>query len=171
MKTALIVLAALIPFFAKAQYQESPKKGIQELSTGILLSAVGTETFKKNVPFDATGSFVASINLIRKNTHHHLFIGPKDTSLTTLNGYLLPRNWDVYCLYSRKLGTGDQYLSVGIEKVLPISKNGEAVLFYEIGNSLTGTWSASFGLIGHMYHILYSRERIAERRAQRNGKG
>ena len=158
MKKLLLVFATCLPFLAQAQETKEPdstseKRGIKEFTLGIMVTSLASRPFDKG-PFLMSWTFAPSLNILTSHTHDHIMFDVGNNTIETLNGFLLPRTWDVYTFLSENLTTSQGYGSIGIEKVLPVHANFEFVFFGEVGTDFKGTNSVTFGLVMHPYFSL-----------------
>lgn len=58
-------------------------------------------------------------------------------SVGMLNGYFLPKNWDVYLVYSHGLSDKSNYAGIGVEKMEKIG-NLKLFEFIELGTGFKG---------------------------------
>jgi len=136
---ALMLLTATI-------FGQDSKKFFQKVQTGMIAGVSGTTLFTDiEKPFDLGYCLMANVTAVTPWTYHNLMYG-FDNSLKSLSGYFLPRNLDVYTVYSRSLNSGQNYLGLGIEKMLQ-ANSVSFFLFYEGGIDFKGNESLTIGIL------------------------
>lgn len=155
----VMLIGLLILAHTTSTFAQDSKLSIQKITCGAILTVGTTASFPlQEKPFSTWYGLSPAINIITKKTHHHIMYGTGDNSIQTLNGYFLPKSCDVYMLFSQNLNNFKQeYLSVGIEKVVPAGDHAIFVFFGEVGTNLQGKQSMSFGLIIHPQIKLWKR--------------
>lgn len=141
----IIFIALLV--VANTTFAQKSEKFIKDIDAGLILANVASTSFEKgDKPFSYGHNLMASVTLMTSKTFHNFMYGFGDNSVTTLNGYFLPRNWDTYIVYSKNLSTGGNYLGTGVEKMEKIGKV-KFFEFCEIGTGFSGHPSLTLGLL------------------------
>lgn len=153
-----LIIVLVINFSLFAQTSASSKKLFQSVTAGAVLGAFGYTTFSGGKqPFDLSFNFSPSVIVFTPRTYHSTMYGLASNSVSSLNGYFLPKNWDVYALYAKTLHTGGNYLGVGAEKML-IAGDLKCFLLAEFGTDFKGTKILSFGFLISGQRALWKRK-------------
>jgi hypothetical protein len=122
----------------------------QTITGGFVATSVASTSFLKGEkPFKLGFNLFPDIAVATSKTIHRIRYGFSDNSVRSFNAYFLPKDWDVYVLYSKTLHTGKNYLGCGVEKMLKLNDNIKFFLFSEIGTDFQkkNSLSLSFGLL------------------------
>jgi hypothetical protein len=157
MKKQLGIVVLLITSTIIMNAQNDSTKFIQKIYGGMIVGTVASNTFSgNNPPFSMSYGLLANVTIITPKTYHNLMYGFVNNSARLLNGYFLPKNWDAYLLYSKVLNANQNYLALGIEKMIK-ADNVNLFLFSELGTDLKGTKILSFGVLISAQNILWKR--------------
>ena len=164
MKKLVLVLAFYLPLLAQAQEAKesdstTDKRLIKEFTLGIMVTSTAAHAFGDKTPFLLSWTFAPCISLVTEHTQDNIMLDVGNNSIQTLNGYLLPKDWDVYCFLTKSLSLKDAYGSIGIEKALFVAKRVEFVFYGELGTDFRGTNSVAIGLLMHPYLSLLKDEK------------
>ena len=126
MKKRIITIVLAILFGAtETNAQVHSTKFFQEITGGIIISKVASYYFLKDTSELAANFFLNAAFFTRFKTFHHFRYGVGDSSLRTQNGYLLPKDLDVYVIYSKNLKNGGNYFACGAEKMIEVKTKKE----------------------------------------------
>ncbi len=168
----MLLISFISLSIAKAQEQkEKHSFKVEYITLGAMLTGgVSYAHIPDEKPFAWFYTVSPSLNLITTKTHHHVMYEVISNSFQTLNGYLLPRNWDIYCFYQKNLKDPDQYGSIGIEKVIVPDKAEwlDIVFFIEAGTDFHGLTSYSTGITLHPQWIFFDRSTVLKKVPQIN---
>ena len=140
----LILISVL--FIAKTSFAQV----IKDVSAGLISSSVASTNFdNKKKSFEFGQGISASFALVTKKTVHNLMYNFGRNSVGMLNGYFLPKNWDVYVVYSYGLGDKSNYTGVGIEKMEKIGKL-KLFEFLELGTGFRGKPIFTVGFLANL---------------------
>lgn len=123
MKTKIFILF-FMAFLNKSQGQETLVQHTKKLSISVY-----SGMFTGTPNFDVGFTMPLSLNYETSHTHHHLQIDPITRSVIFLNGYLLPKNYDVYLYTSKYIKAPGGLAIVGIEKYFQIGEIGGLAFF------------------------------------------
>jgi len=162
MKKLTIVFAILLIIANVASAQSDSTKFFQKITGGVILGTFAEASFHGDkMPFSLGYNLSPVITFVTPKTYHNILYGFGNNSLRSLNGYFLKKDWDVYFIYSGILHTGDNYLGVGIEKMIKFENKKAGVKFFlltELGTDFKGNRFLSFGLLMYPFCQLWKRE-------------
>ena len=154
-----LLICAPLPLLVKSQ-EAMKGEFIKGFTTGVMLTSAATHNFGDKDPFTTGWTFAPSMNVFTAKTHDHIMYDCGSNSIETLNGWLLPKNWDIYTFLSKSLATKDFYSSIGIEKLLPVTESFKFIFFIGLGTNFTGTQSITIGLVAHPQLSLKKKRQI-----------
>lgn len=172
-KVIMLLISFISLSIAKAQEQKEKSSffKVEYITVGVMLTGgVSYTHIPGEKPLALFYTVSPSLNLVTTKTHDHVMYEVVSNSFQTLNGYLLPRNWDIYCFYQKNLKTPDQYGSIGIEKVIVPDKAEwlDIVFFIEAGTDFSGLASYSTGITLHPQWIFFDRSKTLKKVPQIN---
>ncbi len=122
-------------------------KLIEDVNVGAIVSTTASTTFEEGPkPFDVSHGISLSVAFGTKKTVHNFMYGFGSNSVAMLNAYFLPKNWDVYAVFSKNLSNNGKYLGIGIEKMEKVG-NVKFFEFIELGTGFQGRPILSLGLL------------------------
>lgn len=146
-KMKKVILIAVLSVIVSNVTAQDSDKFIQGINFGGIVSNVVSTSFEESkTPFTFGQNFSGSVTFLTKKTFHNIMYGFGNNSLTSLNGYFLKKNWDVYVVYSRGLSTKSNYAGLGIEKMEKIG-NVKFFEFVELGTAFNKKPILSMGLL------------------------
>jgi len=132
MKKLTVLLALLISSFSSKSQQ------FVKTDMGIGLGQYTQPEGTPDMPPSTNLILTPMLNVFTKKTHHQIGYSLSDKSIYTLNGYLLWRGWGPYGLYAYKTGNKMSYMSLGVEKNMPVYGRLESIIFGGIGIKFGG---------------------------------
>ena len=157
MKKIKIMLIVLSITALCANAQKDSAKFFQTIKAGIIVGASASTDFQNSAtPFAFGCGLLANVTIVTPKTYHNLMYGFGDNSIRFLSGYLLPRNWDTYLVYSKVLSMNKHYLGLGLEKMIKAG-DVKCFLFSEIGSDFKGTETLSIGVLISVQTLFYKR--------------
>ncbi len=146
MRKTFFLFTVLAAIFVNGQTEHSQKL-FEKITAGVVFSTLASTSFSgSEKPFLLEYNLSPNITFDTKKTFHEFLYGFSNNSLSTLNGYFLKKDYDIYILYSNILDTHSNYIGCGLEKMIQI-ENIEASLLAEIGTDFEGNKILSFGLL------------------------
>lgn len=159
MKKIISIIVALLMTanITNAQSDSTKNKFFQEVSGGMIAGIFGSSTFTGDVPPFLMGyGLLANITVVTPKTYHNVMYGFGDNSVRMINGYLLPKKWDTYFIYSKVLHNDQQYLGLGLEKMVKAGDVG-CFLFFEVGSDFKETNSLTIGVLMSAQNVFWKR--------------
>lgn len=154
---SIVIVLIMTTITARAQGANSTKV-IQKITTGAIVGTVASTTFSgAEQPFSLGYNLSVNVTIVTPKTYHNTMYAFGGNSLVLLNGYFLPKQWDTYIKYSKQLHTGNQYLGVGVAKIIKV-EGVKFLLFSETGTNFNGTQSLSFGVLTSLQNQLWKRK-------------
>jgi hypothetical protein len=148
---SIVIIMLIMTIFSKAQ--NDSVKVFQKITGSFIFADIASTSFSGNKqPFElGVPNLLPTITIFTPKTYHMIRYGFGNNSLSSLNGYFLENGWDTYFIYSKTLSVKDNYLGVGIEKMIKINENEKRGVKYflltEIGTDLKGNQFLSFGFL------------------------
>lgn len=140
----LILISVL--FIAKTSLAQV----IKDVNAGLIVSNVASTTFDNNKkPFEFGQGVSASLAFVTKKTVHNFMYNFGGNSIGMLNAYFLPKNWDVYAVYSHGLSDKSNYVGIGLEKMEKVG-NLKLFEFVELGTGFKGKTIFTVGLLANL---------------------
>jgi hypothetical protein len=119
MKKAASMIVCLLLVATIAVAQRDSAKFIQKISGGLITGISGCATFQgAEKPFSMGYGLLGNITFVTPKTYHNFMYGFPDNSFRFLSGYFFKRKWDTYFVYSKVLTLNQNYLGLGIEKMV-----------------------------------------------------
>lgn len=156
--SALVCLLFIATITTNAQNNESGKKFFQQVQGGMIVATFAGTAFEGNQkPFSVDNLLLANIAIITPKTYHNFNYNFAGNSVVFVNGYILPKDLDIYTVYGKGLSDDHQYLALAIEKML---KAGSANCFLtcELGTDLKGRKFLSFGVLLSVQRTFWKRK-------------
>jgi len=127
--------------------QNDSTKIFQEIQGGMIVGvSASTKFLDSEIPFNMGYGLLANVTIVTPKTYHNFMYGFGDNSFSFLSGYLIPKNWDIYAVYSKVLNANQNYLGLGIEK--KIKAGGvSSFIFSELGTDFKGAKILTFGVL------------------------
>jgi hypothetical protein len=147
----LIALTATVFTFA----QSDSTKFLQKIQEGMIVGVSGTTDFSDiEKPFDLDYGLMANVTLVAKNSYCNLMYGFGDNSVKILAGYFIPKDCDVYIVYSKGLSLSNDYLGIGLEKLVRAG-GADFFLFSELGTDFKGNESLTLGVLFAVQNVFW----------------
>lgn len=157
-KTISIIVALLMTAgSANAESDSTKNKLFQKVCGGMITGIFASNTFTGNTPpFSVGYGLLANITVVTPKTYHNVMYGFGNNSVRMLNGYILPKKWDTYLIYSKVLHNDQQYVGLGLEKMV---KAGDlkCFLFSEVGSDFKGMTSLTVGVLMSVQNVFWKR--------------
>jgi hypothetical protein len=165
MKNIYALLA--ISFFVIVNIEEgygqdslrSKKKFFQLVTVGFMprILAKGTITDTVRTPFELKLALAGNVTVYTPRTIHAFMWGIEDNSVKFLSGYLLPRDYDIYIVYSKELIGPKSYIGVGIERRILKLEGSSFAAFVEFRNDFNRMNTFLLGVLFNVQTIAYNR--------------
>ena len=153
----ILVISLILIATGTSKAQSDSTKFFQKIKCGLIVSTVASTDFTNSEkPFTTGANFMANILFVTPKTYHNVFYNISNNSIVSLNGYPFSNNWDTYIVYADALTSKDQYLGVGIEKMLKMG-DVNSFLFTEIGTDFHNNPSLSVGILLSYQNTLWKR--------------
>lgn len=120
---------------------------IKKIEAGAIFATVASTTFSgSSQPFELGYGLSGSVAFLTDKTVHNFMYSFGGNSVSMLNAYFLPKNWDIYIVGSKSLNSNGKYLGIGIEKMEKIG-TVKFFEFAELGTGFLGKPIFSSGLL------------------------
>ena len=157
MKKVIFLLWFLLGFFSKSQAQiKTPKNFIQEFELGLHVTPFIVFNFKNDEEY-FLGNASLDVAVCGPKSHHHVGYEFISNSVEVLNGVFLNDTWDIYCYFSKNLGSKDFLCSVGVEKYYEGDFLNK-IVFLDFGTGDFKYYSGTVGIIFEVPLITWKRE-------------
>lgn len=154
-KLFVIVITLLATSFTYAQ-----ENFIEKVTVGFIPGICATTDFSGNTkPFNLGYGLLSNITIETSKTYHDFMYGFDDHSIKFLTGYYLPRKWDVYSVYSKEISNRNQYLGIGIEKLVKAG-GVNTFLFGESGTDFKGTTTLTVGVLISIQSVIFQDKKL-----------
>ncbi|MEI7451975.1 MAG: hypothetical protein WCK37_02080 [Candidatus Falkowbacteria bacterium] len=147
MKGKIVILILALSASILANAQSDSTKLFQSVGGGMVVGTSATSDFSSAIqPFSLSYCLLANVTIVTPKTYHNLMYGFGNNSCSFLSGYFLPKDWDTYFVYSKSLNSKQDYLGIGLEKMI---KAGDVAcfLFSEVGTDFKNTKALTFGVL------------------------
>ena len=138
--------------------QSDSTKFIKRINLGMITGISASSTFQGNgQPFSLGYGLLGNVVIVTSKSYHNFIYGFGNNSARMINGYFLPKKWDVYLAYSKVINANQNYLGLGIEKML-LTGDVKSFLFLEEGTDFNGTNSFTVGVLMSFQNTLWKRK-------------
>lgn len=142
-----IVIVALLSIAYTLTLSAQKNNFIKDINVGAIFSTTASTTFSGgSKPFEVDYGLSTSVAFITDKTVHNFMYNFGGNSIAMLNGYFLPKDWDVYVVGAKSLNTKNGYLGIGIEKMEKVG-NVKIFEFCELGTGFQGKPILSIGVL------------------------
>jgi len=156
MKKTLSMIAFL--FITGTIAAQDSTKFFQRIKGGMIVGTSGVTTFSGDKkPFNLNYGLLAKVTFVTPKTYHNIMYNFGDNSICFLTGYLLPKKWDIYVVYSRGLNENKNYLAIALEKMIK-AEDAECFLYSELGTDFQGGKILSVGILISIESVLWKRK-------------
>jgi hypothetical protein len=154
MKKRLFFLAWFFFFCVVSINAQNERKLFQEITLGLIPGITATKNFSE--PFSVNCGLLANITVVTPKTYHNFMYGFGNNSLQFLTGYFLPKDWDVYFVYSQEITTANKYLALGAEKMIQAG-DVDTFIFFESGTDFKNDPTFTIGILISIQSFIWKR--------------
>lgn len=161
MKKRIIVLVVLAIMATIVTAQNDPTKFFQKVQGGMIVGTSASTTFSgAKQPFVLGYYLLTNMTVVTPKTYHNFMYSFGNNSLKFLTGYYLSENkkWDAYFVYSKVLNTDQNYLFIGIEKMVK-AEDIKCFIYSEVGTDFNKTKTLSIGVRISLQNVFWERKK------------